>query len=261
MPIDPDATIIPDQAEVWLKLKSDVSSISSLIPSTVSANLETLGWEFSGLIDDQKGIPVEPTVEVKPYNAFGHPQFRVKLRNGTLKTGFTALETNTVTSKVILPGSASNKVGIPQDIQVYVLYKFVDDNTTRIWVSLKAAPIELTAHGGIVDGELSFADMMIHHTADANGDVFQEVYGGTTTKTITLGTGVTAYTVTVDGQTTSSITTLTSSGLQTALRALSTVGSTGVTVSGSGTGPFTAVFTASSATVTATGTGGTVTVA
>lgn len=177
MAINPDATIIPDQAEVWLALKENVSSISSMIPSTVTTNLAGLGWEFSGLIDDQKGIPVEPSVEVTPYNAFGHPQFRVKLRRGTLKTGFTALESNDVTNKVILPGSASNKIGIPSDIQVYVLYKFADDNTTRIWVSLTPAPIELTAHGGIVDGELSFADMMIHHTSDANNDVFQEVTG------------------------------------------------------------------------------------
>lgn len=177
MPINPDATIIPDQAEVWLALESNVSSISSMIPSSVTANLATLGWEFSGLIDDQKGIPLDPAIEVRPYDGFGHPQFRVKLRKGTLKTGFTALEVNSVTKKVVLPGSASNKLGIPKDIQVYVLYKFVDDEATRIWVSLRPAPIELTNHGGIVDGELSFADLMIHHTADANRDVFQVVEG------------------------------------------------------------------------------------
>lgn len=177
MAINPDATIIPDQAEVWLALESDVTSISSKIPSSVSTSLSGLGWEFSGLIDDQKGIPLDPAVEVKPYDAFGHPQFRVKLRKGTLKTGFTALEVNSVTKKVVLPGSASNKIGIPKDIQVYVLYKFTDDETTRIWVSLRPAPIELTNHGGIVDGELSFAELMVHHTADANNDVFQVIEG------------------------------------------------------------------------------------
>ncbi|WP_313673274.1 hypothetical protein [Mycolicibacterium sp.] len=175
MAINPDATIIPDQAEVWLALKSDVTDYSEMIPSYVNVDLDAMGWEFCGLIDDAKGIPIEPTVEVKPYDAFGHPQFRVKLRNGTLKTGFTALETNTVTEKFVLPGSAAGKIGIPKDVQVYVLYRFVDDETTRIWVSLTAAPIELTAHGGIVDGELSFAEMMIHHTSDANNDVFQVV--------------------------------------------------------------------------------------
>lgn len=173
--INPDATIIPDKAEVWLALKSDVTSFSAMIPTTVGANLETLGWDFCGLIDEAKGIPLEPSVEVKPYDAFGHPQFRVKLRNGTIKTGFTVLETNDVTKTFVLPGSASNKIGRPKDIQVYVLYKFTDDATTRIWVSLKAAPVEVTNHGGIVDGELSFAECMVHHTADASGDVFQVV--------------------------------------------------------------------------------------
>lgn len=173
--INPDATVIPDKAEVWLALKSEVTSYSSMIPTAATANLETLGWSFSGLIDDKKGIPLDPNVEVKPYDAFGHPQFRVKLRKGSLKTGFTALETNDVTKKIVLPGSADNKIGIPKDIQVYVLYKFVDDATTRVWVSLKPAPVELKSHGGIIDGELSYAELVIHHTSDANNDVFQTV--------------------------------------------------------------------------------------
>ncbi|MEI8229423.1 MAG: hypothetical protein WCH77_14330 [Planctomycetota bacterium] len=180
MAINPDATIIPDKAEVWLALESTVSNISSKIPSSATATAATLsglGWSFCGLIDDAKGIPLDPAVEVKPYDAFGHPQFRVKLRKGTLKTGFTLLENNSVTSTVVLPGSAANKIGIPSDVQVYVLYRFVDDDTTRVWVSLRPAPIELTAHGGIVDGELAFAEMMVHHTSDANNDVFQVVGG------------------------------------------------------------------------------------
>ena len=260
MAINPDATIIPDQAEVWLALKSDVASLSAITPTDASQDFEALGWSFCGLIDDQKGIPLDPSIEVKDYDAFGFPRFRRKLRNGDLKSGFTVLETNDVTKTIVLPGSASNKIGIPKDIQVYVLDRFVDDSTTRAWMSLRPAPAEVAAHGGIIDGELSFAEMAIHHTADANNDVFL-VIDDTTVKTFTIGSGVTAYTVTVGGQTTSSITTITAAGLQTALRALSTVGSTGVTVTGAGTGPFTAVFTASTVTATAAGTGGTVTVA
>ena len=176
MAINPDATIIPDQAEVWLLLKSDlVGAYSAAIPSYVNVDLETLGWEFCGLIDDKKGIPLDPSVEVKPYDAFGHPQFRVKLRKGSLKTGFTVLETNAVTEKIVLPGSAAGKLGIPKDVQVYVLYRFVDDDATRIWVSLTPAPVELKSHGGIIDGELSFAELVIHHTSNADNDVFQIV--------------------------------------------------------------------------------------
>ena len=190
MAIDPNATIIPDQAEVWLALKSDVSNISALIPNSVSADLAALGWEFCGLIDDAKGITLEPAVEVKPFDAFGHPQFRVKLRKGTLKTGFTVLETNDVTKKIVLPGSASNKVGIPRDTQVYVLYKYQDETNIRIWVSLTPAPIELVNHGGIVDGELSFAEVVVHHTSNAANDVFQTLGG--TGAAGTVGDGSTA---------------------------------------------------------------------
>lgn len=263
MPINPDATIIPDRAEVWLKLASDVANLAAMTPTTADADLAALGWEFSGLIDDKKGIRLEPSGEVKDYDAFGHPAFRRKFRMGKLSTGFTALEHNEVTKKIVLPGSAANKVGIPQDVQIYVLYRYVDDGVSGgnyVWMTLRPALAELKSHGGIVDGELSWAEIAVHHTADANRDVFQEIGGPPLTKVFTLGAGVTAYMATVDNRPTSLINTLTAAGLQTALRGLPNVGNTGVTVTGTGTGPFTAVFTASVLTVLAAGTGGTVTV-
>lgn len=259
--INPAATLIPDQAEVWLALKSDVSDIASMMPATVTDDLATKGWKFSGLIDDKKGIPLDPSVEVKEYDAFGHPTFRVKLKKGKLKSGFTALETNSVTRQIVLPGSTSNKIGIPKDVQIYVLYRFVDEAVTRVWVSLTPAPVETKSHGGIIDGELSFAELVVHHTADASGDVFQVLDNAGTTKVFTIAAGVTAYTVTVNSQTTTSITTMSATALQTALRALSNIGASGVTVTGTTGGPLTAVFTVAVTTVTASGTGGTVTVA
>lgn len=260
---NPDLTIIPDRAEVWLALKTDVSSISSYIPTSADADLDALGWKLCGLIDDKKGISLDPAGDVKEYDAFGRPAFRMKLKKGKLTTAFTALEYNDVTRKVILPGSSSNKVGIPKNVQIYVLYRFYDDDVsggTRIWVSLRPALAELKNHGGIIDGELQFAEIAVHHTSDANNDVFQVVGGLPLTKIFTTGSGLTSYLVTVDGQTTTAISTITSAALQTALRLLTNVGSTGVTVTGSGTGPFTAVFTASVLSVTAGGTGGTITV-
>lgn len=177
MAINPDATVIPDKAEVWLALKEDVSTLASVTPTTATDDLADLGWSFCGLIDDAKGISIEPAIEVKPYDAFGHPQFRVKLRKGTVKTGFTVLEANDVTGQFVLPGSATGKIGIPKDVQVYVLYRFADEDNAHLWMSLRPAPVELKAHGGIVDGELAFADMVVHHTADINGDVFKVLTG------------------------------------------------------------------------------------
>jgi hypothetical protein len=265
--VNPDATLIPDQAEVWLALKADVADIAVMIPTAPTDDLDALGWSFSGFIDDAKGISINPAIDVRPYDAFGHPRFRVKLKKGTLETGFTVLETNTVTKTVVLPGSTSNKIGIPKDVQVYVLYRFVDEDVAggdRIWVSLTPAPVETSNHGGIVDGELSFAELVVHHTADANGDVFEVVdeTSNDVTKTFTIAAGVTAYTVTVTGQTTTSLSTKTAAVLQAALRLLTSVtalDAPGVTVTGPTGGPLVAVFTGP-VTVSATGTGGTVTV-
>jgi hypothetical protein len=260
MAINPDATLIPDQAEVWFALKADVDEIDDWIPTDPTQDLAALGWQEVGLIDDGKGIPLDPSGEIREYDAFGHPVFRVKFRKGKLKSGFTSFEYNSVTRKFVLPGSTPGHIGIPRDIQGYLLYRFVDEDRTTVWVQLRPALIELKGHGGIIDGELSYADMTVHHTADANRDVFKAVYGPTT-KVFTIAVGVTAYTVTVDGETTASISALTSAALQTALLALSNVGTGGVTVTGSSGGPLTAVFIVPVATVTATGTGGTVTVA
>lgn len=267
MAINPDATLIPDHAEVWVVLKSDVAGdITEMFPKTPTDDLNGLGWEESGLVDDKKGIPVDPSIEVKEYDAFGHPVFRTKLRKGKLKSGFTALEWNVVTRKFVLPGSAADKIGIPKDVQAYILYRFVDEDRATVWVSLRPAALELKSKGGIIDGELDFAEMVVHHTADANGDVFKVIDSASddVVKTFTFGAGVTEYTVTVGTDTTApAISALTATALRNALRALASVAalpSPGVTVTGSTGGPLVAKFTSNPPAVSATGTGGTVTV-
>lgn len=175
MPENPDLTLIPDEAEVWLALKADVTNIATLIPVTPTADLTSTDWEFSGLIDADKGIPLAPTIEVREYDAFGRPRFRVKAKKGKLNTGFTVLETNAVTKKVVLPGSSDTKIGAPKDVQIYVLYRFVDEDRATVWVSLTPALAELSSHGGIIDGELSWAEITVHHTTDAAGDIFEVV--------------------------------------------------------------------------------------
>ncbi|MGE2714195.1 hypothetical protein ACQI4L_09070 [Mycolicibacterium litorale] len=266
MPGNPDLTLIPDEAEVWLALKSDVTDIAAMIPESPTEDLAELGWEHSGLVDDAKGIPITPSIEVKPYDAFGRPRFRVKLKKGTLVTGFTALERNPVTNKIVLPGSTPKRVGIPKDVQIYVLYRFVDEDRATVWVQLTPAPAELTGTSGIVDGEKWWAEIKVHHTTTAEGDVFEIVDASTddVVKTFTIPVSVTAYTATVDGVTTTSITAKTKAALQAALRALSTVAALpepGVTVEGPDGGPLVATFTGPVTTVSATGTGGTVGVA
>lgn len=265
MTINPDATLIPDGAEVWFVLKADVTDIATMIPTSATDDLELLGWEEVGLVDDKKGIPLDPSGEVKEYDGFGHPSFRVKFRKGKLKSGFTSLEWNSVTRKFVLPGSSANKIGIPKDVQAYLLYRFVDEDRGTCWVQLRPALVELKGHGGIVDGELSWAELTVHHTADAAGDVFQVVdwTADDVVKTFTIAAGVTSYTVTAGADTTAAITTKTKTALQNALRALPSVqalADPGVEVDGPSGGPLVATFTGPITPVSATGTGGTVTV-
>jgi len=267
--INSDATLIPDKAEVWLMLADGVTNIADHLPENPGDDLAALGWDFSGLIDEKKGIPLNPEIEKKVYNGFGHPRFRVKLKNGALETGFTALERNATTKKIVLPGSAPGKIGIPRDIQIYVLYRYVDEGTAEgqiVWATLTKAPVEIKSTSGIVEGELFSAECVVHHTADANGDVFEVIDASSddVTKTFTIDPAVTSYTATVGGVTTSAINTKTKAALQSALRLLSTVQALpapGVVVNGPDGGPLAAEFTGPVGTVSATGTGGTVGVA
>lgn len=270
MPENPDATLIPDKAEVWIMLATAGTAIDpAKIPASPDADLEALGWDFTGLIDAAKGIPLTPSIELKEYDAFGRPRFRVKMKKGKLSTGFTVLENNLVTKKIVLPGSAPNKIGAPKDVQIFVLYRYVDEDTEQgqiVWCSLTKAPAQLKSHGGIIDGELSFAEIEVAHTTDAAGDVFEVVdaTADDVEKTFTIAGAVTEYTVTAGADTTAAITTKTAAALQSALRALASVTSLpspGVTVSGSTGGPLVATFTGPITPVSATGTGGTVTVA
>jgi hypothetical protein len=265
MTINPNLTLIPDGAEVWFALKSAVTNISTFTPATPTDDLAALGWEDVGLIDDGKGISLEPSGEVREYDAFGHPAFRVKFRKGKLKSGFTAFEWNSVTRKFVLPGSTPSHIGIPRDIQGYLAYKYVDEDRTTVWVQLSPALIELQNMGPIADGELSFADIKVHHTANAARDAFKVIDSSSddVVKTFTIAGGVTTYTVTVDAATSSSIATKTAAALQSALQALAPVvalPSPGATVTGPSGGPLVATFTGPVGTVSATGTGGTVTV-
>lgn len=259
MAANPDATIIPDQAEVWVAHKADVTDITTMYPDTPTDDLEALGWEEVGIVDAAEGIPLKPDIEVKEYDGFGYPRFRVKLRKGKLDTGFTMFEDNSVTRRIALPGSAPNKIGIPKDVQLYVLYRVVDEDRSIVWVSERPGAAKVSAATGFKEGELWSRTVDMLHSGNAAGDAFHVVMAAIT-KVFTIAGGVTGYTVTVDGQPTASISVLTGAALQTALRALPNVGASGVTVTGSSS-PLTASFLVPVSVVSATGTGGTVTVA
>ena len=260
MPVNPDATVIPDKAEVWVAHKADVTDIESMYPATPTEDLAPLGWSLVGIVDAAEGIPLEPDIEVKEYDGFGYPRFRVKLRKGKLDTGFTVLEDNAVTRRIVLPGSAPNKIGTPKDVQIYVLYRYVDEDRSYVWVSERPGAAQVTGSTGIKEGELWSRTVKMLHSGNAAGDVFH-VVSEPIVKVFTIAAGVTAYTSTVDGETTASITAMTSTALQTALRALPNVGPAGVTVTGSSGGPLTASFIVPVTDVSATGTGSTVGVA
>lgn len=240
--INPDASRIWDEAEVYVLERSAApgGDITSLIPANVDADINP-AWEFVGLLDAAAGIPVTPEIEIVHYDGFGHSRYRSKARKGTISTGFTALERNSVTRKFVLPGSAPNKIGRPKGVYFYTMYVLRDEDiVTEIWVSTRPALFELGAFTK-AEGEQESYSITVHHANDANGDVFHciETIEGETAWTVTITGSPTGgtFTLTVSGQTTAGIAyNAAATAVKSALEALSTVST--VTVTGSNGGPY-----------------------
>ena len=211
--INPDASIIPDDAEVWIQSKASVDQaggIGNCLPASIADDadaLELLGWNYVGLIDAGNGIPFETDGEVNEFDGFGHPAYRKKFTKGKVNTGFTCLEDNAVTAGIVLPGSDPSKLGAPRDLQFYVLYRVVDEGySERILVSTRNALLELTSHSGYVEGEQTSYEFTVHHSGDGNKDVFHKI-GGSQSLNWELSVTATggSYTLTFGGETTSAI--------------------------------------------------------
>lgn len=254
--INPDASHIWDDAEAWIQSKADVDAaggIANCMPTYADDDFETKGWGYVGLIDAKKGIPVDPSGDVNEFDAFGHAAYRSKFSKGKLKTGFTALEDNAVTAGIVLPGSTSDKVGVPRDLQYYVLYRTIDEGFSDVArVSLRPALLELKSHSGAVEGEQEQYEFVAHHSADSNKDVFQKLSSAPVpTKWLVTLSGTTAgdeltLTVTTSSQvaSTSAIAqNAASTSVKTALESLANVGASNSTVSGSAGGPYTITLT------------------
>lgn len=175
--INPDASRIWDEAEVYILDPAKVTGaegIEGMVPAAAGDELSA-EWEFVGLLDAGNGIPVEPDVEIVHYDGFGHPRYRSKARKGSVTTGFTALEDNTVTRKFVLPGSKPGRIGAPKNIRFYVAYVLRDEDiVTDVWVSTRPALFELGSFTK-AEGEQEMYEVTVHNANDAKGDVFIRV--------------------------------------------------------------------------------------
>ncbi|AZV00741.1 major tail protein [Gordonia phage Kiko] len=247
--INPDASHIWDEAEVYILPKAALNGAaiegSAFEPESVNEDFTERGWLFVGLIDAAKGIPVSTEGEVKKFNGFGHTAYRTKYVQGQVQTGFTALEDNAVTAQIVLPGSTSKKIGVPRDLQFYVLYRTVDAGASELArMSLRPALLELTEHSGAVEGEQEMYEFTVHHSADANKDVFLKIDDAASTEFVVTITGTPTggtFTLTYRGKTTAGINhNAASSAVKSALVALDDgYDGNAFAVSGSSGGPYT----------------------
>jgi len=268
--VNADAARIWDEAETYVIPAADVPNgdITPFIPASVDAAIDPK-WLFVGLQDADAGVPITPELEIVHYDGFGHPRYRSKSRRGSLTTGFTAFEDNSVTRKFVLPGSAPNRIGAPKGVRFFVLYRFEDEGHVEILVTTRPALLELSSHSGKTEAGQESYEMTCHHANDANNDVFVRVESAATpvatTWTVNLG-GATGgnFTLAVNGgpATANIASTAAATAVDSALEALAAVGSGNASVTGSSGGPYTVTLT-KGGTLTGSGsglTGGTLTI-
>lgn len=177
--INPNDSRIWDEAEVYVLFREDApNGITPFVPATVEEELD-LKWLFTGLLDASAGIPFTPSLEITHYDGFGHPRYRSKAKKGSLDTGFTALEDNSVTRRLVLPGSAPNKIGKPKAVYAYVAYVLRDEDIiTQCLISLEPALISVGAFTKGEGAQEMYA-FTCAHPNDPNGDVFVRIESDT----------------------------------------------------------------------------------
>ena len=274
---------------IWDPKKPFVAATG--IPKDTTAALPA-DWHAAGLMLGDPGVGMSRSIERTDVNSWQQGRVLERLKNPKADLSFTLLEDNPTVMELVA------QEDVPTVKKRYILLDFLDDAGNRkIWVSLAEVRLfvstdnqtqdvkgrEITGslvpvagkYWKITEGKAPAAPATTAGTpAPASGTPAGNTGAGNTgagtggtpapvsiVKTFTVDPAASAYTVTVDGQTTPSISTITSAALQAALEGLSTVGTGKVTVTGSGKGPFTATFTVTVTAVTAAGTGGTVTVA
>lgn len=188
--VNPNASHIWDETEVYLIPPAAVTDIELLVPADVNAELdEIIDENFLGLIDAGTGVGIAPEIEITHYDAFGHSRYRSKAKKGAVTTTVNAYEENTVTSSLSLAGSEAGKWGAPKSQYRYAVYVSRDETPSGTWVrvlvTILPALIENSAHGGIVEGEQEAREFTVHHANDPKGDVFFVVEGFETVPPVT----------------------------------------------------------------------------
>ncbi|ORL01565.1 hypothetical protein A6F56_04395 [Prescottella equi] len=246
--INPNDSRIWDEAEVYVLFKEDApNGITPFIPASVEDELD-LKWLFTGLLDASAGIPFTPSLEITHFDGFGHPRYRSKAKKGSLDTGFTALEDNSVTRRLVLPGSAPNKIGKPKAVYAYVAYVLRDEDIiTQCLISLEPALISVGAFTKGEGAQEMYA-FTCAHPNDPNGDVFVRIESGAGPSewlvTVPAGTTAGSFTLKVGNESVTGISyNAATAAVKSALESLSTVGTGKATVTGSAGGPFTVKLT------------------
>jgi hypothetical protein len=255
---------------IWDPAKPFVAATGT--PKDTTAALPA-DWKPAGLMLGDPGVGMSRSVERTDVNSWQQGRVLERIKNPKADLAFTLLEDNATVMELVA------QEDVPSVKKRYILLDFLDDAGNRkLWVSLAEVRLFVSTDnqtqdvkGREITGSLVPVAgkywKILEGKAPAVAPKAGAPAGGTPApvsivKTFTVGSGVTAFTVTVDTQTTPSISVpVTAAALQTALEGLSNVGTGKVKVAGTGTGPFTATFTVAVTTVTAAGTSGTVTVA
>ncbi|MDG3012146.1 hypothetical protein G4X40_18550 [Rhodococcus sp. D2-41] len=248
----------PDLAKIWADARVFLSDAPTrpALPTDIATDVDDAIWPEAGILDGDDGFSEDRSSDEAKHYGWGIGLIKIGAKNFELSRKFSPLEDNPTVRGLVWPGSTETKLVMPKPVYRWIGFETTSDfgDKERLW-STQRARIWVPANNRN-ESDITKWEVQCGLFANGAGELFdRQASTSPVTKTVALGGSPTGgtFTLTVDGQTTAGIAyDATAAAVKTAVGALSTVGASNVTVTGSAGGPYT-VTLANGGTLTGSG--------
>lgn len=162
----------PTKANLWTDADVYVSwNLNAALPATID---DPFGpeWELVGLLDGDEGMPESRDEDTDDKYAWGGILVRTSRNHFKLTKSFTCLEDNTVTRRLVWPGSTDTKIRVPRPERVKVAFEVRDGGKKRRLVTSLYAECSLDGDHGENETDLESATIACTIFPTSGGDLF-----------------------------------------------------------------------------------------
>lgn len=142
---DPDKASLWADADVWV-----ADDLTTPNPATWDAPFGA-GWNLAGLLDGDDGFEEGRDEDKSDFFAWGGILVRSSRKNFKMTKKFSALEDNSVTRRLVYPGSARGTIIVPRHTPLKIAFEVREDDKVHRLITRRYAIVDEI--GAIKDGE------------------------------------------------------------------------------------------------------------